>query len=192
MARNGKEGPREEEEGAWEEFALSPSPMSVLPQLQQSDILQAIQVSRHCPASLRVLSPTPAHRPSLQPLAPNRRPTPAQTPPARTLRNPEETRGLGAHHPLTRTSRSECTVLRCSHGPGQDRQRLVKSLGKLVWRVMLNASILRDYFPRERVEDFRDLFMQLVAHSVAAGRSKIVLRKLFVAVCGVAIRSGDY
>jgi hypothetical protein len=66
----------------------------------------------------------------------------------------------------------------------------VNSADNLVWRVMLNFSILRDRFPREHVEAFRDLFVQLAAHSVAAGRSKIVLRKLFVAVCGVVIQFG--
>lgn len=162
--------------------------MSVLPQLQQSDILQAIQVSRHKHSiQSNYLSHTPAHHPSLQPISANNRPSTPQTPPAGTFWNPKETRGVGSHYPLARTSRSECSVLWCPYCPGQDRPRLVSNLHLLVWRATLNFSGYRDYIPREHVEAFRDLFIQLAAHSVAARRSKIVLRKLFVAVCRVLI-----
>lgn len=41
---------------------------------------------------------------------------------------------------------------------------------------------LRDSFPTEHVESLRDLLLQLTAHAVAIGRSKFILRKLFVAV----------
>lgn len=37
-------------------------------------------------------------------------------------------------------------------------------------------------FPGDHIEDLRDLMVQLTAHSIAIGRSKVILRKLFVAV----------
>jgi hypothetical protein len=40
----------------------------------------------------------------------------------------------------------------------------------------------RDTFSSEHVEGLRDLMVQLTAHSIAIGRSKFILRKLFVAV----------
>lgn len=40
----------------------------------------------------------------------------------------------------------------------------------------------RDVFPSEHIEGLRDLMVQLTTHSVAIGRSKFILRKLFVAV----------
>ena len=40
----------------------------------------------------------------------------------------------------------------------------------------------RDTFPSEHSDGLRDLMVQLTAHSVTIGRSKFILRKLFVAV----------
>ena len=40
----------------------------------------------------------------------------------------------------------------------------------------------RDTFPPDNVIPLRDLMLDLTAHSVQAGHSKVILRKLFVAV----------
>jgi hypothetical protein len=40
----------------------------------------------------------------------------------------------------------------------------------------------REAFPAEHAETLRDLMVQLTAHSLAIGRTKFILRKLFVAV----------
>lgn len=40
----------------------------------------------------------------------------------------------------------------------------------------------RDAFPQENAAQLRDLMLDLTGHSVLAGRSKVILRKLFVAV----------
>lgn len=41
----------------------------------------------------------------------------------------------------------------------------------------------RSTFPQEHVESLRDLLVQLTSHSVSVGKSKVILRKLFVSVC---------
>ncbi|KDR78193.1 hypothetical protein GALMADRAFT_65460 [Galerina marginata CBS 339.88] len=52
------------------------------------------------------------------------------------------------------------------------------------------VKIARDWemFPVDHVEDLRDLMVQLSAHSVAIGRSKFILRKLFVALTSLALK----
>ena len=40
----------------------------------------------------------------------------------------------------------------------------------------------RDSFPKEHTDLLRDMMIQLTAHSIAVGRNKVILRKLFVAV----------
>ena len=40
----------------------------------------------------------------------------------------------------------------------------------------------RDSILPEHIEGLRDLMVQLTAHSITIGRSKFILRKLFVAV----------
>ncbi|PPQ95113.1 hypothetical protein CVT25_011656 [Psilocybe cyanescens] len=52
------------------------------------------------------------------------------------------------------------------------------------------VKIARDWevFPPKHVEDLRDLMVQLTAHSVAIGRSKFILRKLFVALTSLALK----
>ncbi|KAH9477137.1 Importin-13 [Psilocybe cubensis] len=52
------------------------------------------------------------------------------------------------------------------------------------------VKIARDWamFPNEHIEALRDLIVQLTAHSIAIGRSKFILRKLFVAINSLAIR----
>ena len=47
---------------------------------------------------------------------------------------------------------------------------------------LIFLSFHRDAFPSEHIEGLRDLVVQLTAHSVTIGRSKFILRKLFVAV----------
>ncbi|KAF5347245.1 hypothetical protein D9756_009920 [Leucocoprinus leucothites] len=52
------------------------------------------------------------------------------------------------------------------------------------------VKIARDWdsFPKEHAESLRDLMMQLTAHSLASGRSKFILRKLFVALTSLALK----
>jgi hypothetical protein len=40
----------------------------------------------------------------------------------------------------------------------------------------------RDTFPEANRTQLRDLILELAAHSIVVGRSKVILRKLFVAV----------
>ncbi|KAL0571967.1 hypothetical protein V5O48_009993 [Marasmius crinis-equi] len=52
------------------------------------------------------------------------------------------------------------------------------------------VKIARDWasFPDEHAEALRDLLVQLTAHSVAIGKKKVVLRKLFVALSSLALK----
>ncbi|KAG7094032.1 hypothetical protein E1B28_007654 [Marasmius oreades] len=52
------------------------------------------------------------------------------------------------------------------------------------------VKIARDWssFPQEHVEALRDLLIQLTAHSVAVGKKKVVLRKLFVSLTSLALK----
>ncbi|KAG6828197.1 hypothetical protein H0H92_008816 [Tricholoma furcatifolium] len=52
------------------------------------------------------------------------------------------------------------------------------------------VKIARDWelFPTEHVEQLRDLMVQLTAHSMAIGRSKFILRKLFVCLTSLALK----
>ncbi|KAF8962197.1 armadillo-type protein [Flammula alnicola] len=52
------------------------------------------------------------------------------------------------------------------------------------------VKIARDWelFPGEHTEALRDLMVQLTAHSVSIGRSKFILRKLFVALSSLALK----
>lgn len=45
-----------------------------------------------------------------------------------------------------------------------------------------------DNFPKEHAESLRDLMVQLTAHSIASGRSRFILRKLFVALTSLALK----
>jgi len=40
----------------------------------------------------------------------------------------------------------------------------------------------RECFPSEHAESLKNVVVQLTAHAIAIGRSKFILRKLFVAV----------
>ena len=42
--------------------------------------------------------------------------------------------------------------------------------------------LLRESFPSEHAESLKNVMVQLTAHAIAIGRSKFILRKLFVAV----------
>ncbi|KAF5376630.1 hypothetical protein D9615_007856 [Tricholomella constricta] len=52
------------------------------------------------------------------------------------------------------------------------------------------VKIARDWalFPEEHALQLRDLILQLASHSMATGRSKIILRKLFVALSSLALK----
>ncbi|KAF4611624.1 hypothetical protein D9613_003989 [Agrocybe pediades] len=52
------------------------------------------------------------------------------------------------------------------------------------------VKIARDWdaFPAAHAEDLRDLVVQLTAHSIAIGRSKFILRKLYVALTSLALK----
>ncbi|KAJ3573233.1 hypothetical protein NP233_g2568 [Leucocoprinus birnbaumii] len=52
------------------------------------------------------------------------------------------------------------------------------------------VKIARDWdsFPKDHAESLRDLMVQLTAHSIASGRSKFILRKLFVALTSLALK----
>ncbi|TFK33337.1 armadillo-type protein [Crucibulum laeve] len=52
------------------------------------------------------------------------------------------------------------------------------------------VKIARDWdtFPSEHAERLRDLLVQLTAHAIAIGRSKFILRKLFVALTSLALK----
>ena len=42
--------------------------------------------------------------------------------------------------------------------------------------------LVRENFPSEHAESLKNVMVQLTAHAIAIGRSKFILRKLFVAV----------
>ncbi|ESK97855.1 importin 13 [Moniliophthora roreri MCA 2997] len=52
------------------------------------------------------------------------------------------------------------------------------------------VKIARDWssFPQEHAESLRDMLIQLTAHSVSVGKSKVILRKLFVALSSLALK----
>ncbi|KAF9529893.1 armadillo-type protein [Crepidotus variabilis] len=52
------------------------------------------------------------------------------------------------------------------------------------------VKIARDWdaFPQEHAGSLRDMLLQLTAHSMAIGRNKVILRKLFVAVTSLALK----
>lgn len=49
----------------------------------------------------------------------------------------------------------------------------------------------RDAFPQDHALQLRDLILDMTAHSVLAGHSKVILRKLFVAV-SLLLLLGDF
>ncbi|KAF8637543.1 hypothetical protein AX17_002750 [Amanita inopinata Kibby_2008] len=52
------------------------------------------------------------------------------------------------------------------------------------------VKIARDweYFPAEHAESLKNLMVQLTAHAIAIGRTKFILRKLFVALTSIALK----
>ncbi|KAL0952434.1 hypothetical protein HGRIS_006706 [Hohenbuehelia grisea] len=51
------------------------------------------------------------------------------------------------------------------------------------------VKIARDWdaFPKDHVQDLRDLLVQLAAHAAATGRNRVIIRKLFVALTSLAL-----
>ena len=67
------------------------------------------------------------------------------------------------------------------YGPGEDREGLVSYIQRILC-YSLTLGLNREAFPVEHAETLRDLMVQLTAHPLATGRSKFILRQLFVAV----------
>ena len=160
---------------------------SFLPSLAQSDIIQAAQVRQLRSLELPMpdhIQPPVAHTTGLFPCQRwlFRRPASSST---RTLRHPEAIRGMGLGHPLFESRRRQCPVLWCTYRPGQNREGLV---GRRHRRRVGRLTRARDTFPPDNATSLRDLVLELTSHSIVSGRSKIILRKLFVAVIRLAFR----
>ncbi|KAK0477030.1 armadillo-type protein [Armillaria novae-zelandiae] len=54
----------------------------------------------------------------------------------------------------------------------------------------VQVKIARDwlYFPEDQAVPLRDLLTQLTAHSIVIGRNNVILRKLFVSLCSLALK----
>ncbi|KIJ61703.1 hypothetical protein HYDPIDRAFT_115503 [Hydnomerulius pinastri MD-312] len=54
----------------------------------------------------------------------------------------------------------------------------------------VQVKVARDWdtFPQENAPSLRDLLLELTSHSIASGRSKVILRKLFVAIATLALK----
>lgn len=83
---------------------------------------------------------------------------------------------------LSRSSRSKRPVFWSSHGTIEDSERLVRD-SSVMWFITERTHILhRDSFPKEHAVALKDMLMELTGKSIASGRSKVILRKLYVAV----------
>ena len=88
-----------------------------------------------------------------------------------------------------RARRPERSVLWCAYGPGQDLTRLVRVRYTLSIHTPFSYTCCRESFPTTHGDELIQFLLNITGRSISLSLGKVILRKLFVAVCRLSSSS---